>query len=325
MGDFGAMFGSGMDFMSQRMAEQEEARQKDIDRKREDTYNKQQQENWQKNFDNQNEWANKLFQYNASMNQKNFNYQKQLNETVMAREDNAVQRSVADHQAAGFNKLLAVGNQSAASGMNTTTFNSTSAPSGSGAAGGGVSDFSRQVRTTNFLQAAQVIMDNKVKQSMISKSEAEKEYTAQKTLSEVEETNLKKIEILRQKIAKEKDEYMKKVWDQEIDSLQAQIELARANAGLSNSKRDSENHNRKIAEQYNLPVGTDQRVKNGWQAGSQVINSMLGEQPEKKDGNVVNTIVNKKGKFYYIDREGRYHEFNTWAEANKMYKRYNKR
>ena len=97
MGDAGAVVGSSLDFMSQRVAEQHEAAQRNIDRQREDAFNQQQQQNWETQF----------------------NYQKELNNTQMMREDNAIQRSVDDHQAAGFNKLLAVGNQSASGGMTT--------------------------------------------------------------------------------------------------------------------------------------------------------------------------------------------------------------
>ena len=53
-------------------------------------WNEQQQKNWQTQFD----------------------YTKWLNQKQMEREDTAVQRAKADYEAAGFNKLLAVGNPS---------------------------------------------------------------------------------------------------------------------------------------------------------------------------------------------------------------------
>lgn len=223
MGDAGAFLGSSVDFMSDRMAEQHEARQRDIDRAREDAYNNQQQRNWQTQF----------------------NYQKELNEKQMMREDNAIQRSVADHEKAGFNKLLAVGNQSAAGGM--TTF--------AGSAGGGVSSQIPQSRGTEFLQLAQTIMDNKVKQSMISKSKAEADYTNQKTLTEIENTELTKQKRLREEYAKTTDKYQRSLLEKQIEESQTRINTARRNLDLSN--------------EHGLPVGIDWRANNKYQLASQ--------------------------------------------------------
>lgn len=237
MGDAGAFLGSGVDFMSQRIAERQEAYQRDIDRMREDSFNAQQQKNWETQF----------------------NYQKELNNTQMAREDNAIQRSVADHQAAGFNKLLAVGNQSASGGMSSF----------GGNAGGGVSSQIPQSRETNFLQLAQMIMDNKVKQSMISKSKAEADYTNQKTLSEVETTGILQIKKIREELAKTKDAKDKEYLEKQIEEIQTRIDTARHNLGLG--------------QKHKLPVGTDPRANSIYQliTGDKEANPG-GEKPTDK-------------------------------------------
>lgn len=52
--------------------------------------------------------------------QSQFDYQKSLNSLVMNREDNAIQRRVKDLQAAGINKLMAVGGDGAGASTQTT-------------------------------------------------------------------------------------------------------------------------------------------------------------------------------------------------------------
>lgn len=60
------------------------------------------------------------YNWNKQFQQSQFDYQKELNNLQMEREDNAIQRSAKDYQAAGFNKLLAAGTQGSASGGMTT-------------------------------------------------------------------------------------------------------------------------------------------------------------------------------------------------------------
>lgn len=82
------------------------------------------------NFDNYNlgianlNEQKKTNEYNRQMRQQEFEYQKQLNETQMKREDTAIQRQAADYQAAGFNRLMAT-EQGGASSSALTTYSST--------------------------------------------------------------------------------------------------------------------------------------------------------------------------------------------------------
>ena len=197
MGDAGALVGTGVNFMSDRIAEIHQARQRDIDRGREDAFNAQQQRNWQTQFD----------------------YQKNLNNQLMDREDNAVRRSIADHQAAGVNKLLALGNQAAASSLQTFGGNS----------GGQVSEhrggelFSRGVNA----------LDTVIARSQIAKTKAETDYTNQKTLTEVENTENMRIKNLSDEYKRTTDRYQRKLIMKQIKEAESRIDTAYYNLGLS--------------------------------------------------------------------------------------------
>lgn len=68
------------------------------------------------------------FAENMAFQREQYEYQKQLNQLQMDREDTAVQRNAADLQAAGFNKLLAAGGTGSATGSyNSTSFQGTDA------------------------------------------------------------------------------------------------------------------------------------------------------------------------------------------------------
>ena len=260
MGDAGSFLGSGVDFMSARAREQYEAEQAEIDRMREDLYNEQQQKNWQAQFD----------------------YQKELNEKTMEREDNATQRSVADFQAAGMNKMLAVGNQASAGTLQTY----------GGTAGGGTGNHAAKAQQgVSFAQLASAIMDNKLKQSMVGKTEAETAYTNQKTLSEIEETALKEITKLREKIAKEKDEKMKEMWQALIDEQIEKVNIMRHNLG--------------IGKKWNLPVGNDPTPNNPTAAGFRALT--MGNE---NNNNGRDVLGNEKKTSGTIDNQ------NNWLKLN---------
>ena len=278
MGDAGAAFGSTMSFMSDRIGEAHEAMQKNIDRKREDEFNRQQQRNWQTQFDE-----------NKMIDRRNFAYQKELNETQMAREDNATQRKVKDLEAAGMNKLLAIGQEASSSGMQTYGGNAHG-----GNSGGGVSDYSGGA----FMSKGTQIMDNLVKQSMIGKTQAETEYTAQKTLTEFEETARRKIQVLRERIAKEKDEYMKRNWQNEIDQIEADINLKRRNAGLAEIKRDETEWNLNKSKEEGLRTNDakDPKFNSGVAAANQAANAAKKITENAMDGEEIKSRKDDKFK-----------------------------
>lgn len=67
-----------------------------------------------------NEYNKEQNEWNKRFAREQFDYQKQLNQTIMDREDTAVQRRAADLEAAGLSKTLAAGSSAQASTMSGT-------------------------------------------------------------------------------------------------------------------------------------------------------------------------------------------------------------
>lgn len=178
-------------------------------------------------------WNKKNLDFQKEVNAQNqanfksqFEYQKELNNLQMQREDNAIQRSVLDHQKAGFNKLLAIGNQSAAGGM--TTFGGSANLQ---AAEGKAVDYS------GFLSnVGKAIMDNQINRAMISKTKAETDYTNQKTLTEIENTENMRIKNLSDEYKRTTDRYQRKLIMKQIKESESRIDTAYYNLGLSEKR-----------------------------------------------------------------------------------------
>lgn len=206
----GSLAERGMQIASDQLINQENRKLQEKWNQRNEDFqrevNTQQQKNWQTQFD----------------------YQKQLNNTQMQREDNAIQRSVADHQAAGFNKLLAVGNQSPSGAM--TTFGGTANQSAS-------QGEAPQLTSTdlgNFIsQIGGAMMEAKLNNAMISKTKAEADYTNQKTLTEVENTENMRIKNLSDEYKRTTDRYQRRLIMNQIRESESRIDTAYHNLGLS--------------------------------------------------------------------------------------------
>lgn len=114
-------------------------------------------------------------QENLRLQKAQFKYQKQLQSTLFAREDNAVQRRATDLQKAGFNRVLAAGSGAQAGPVvSTTAPQEAPFPDLSGAAGS-ISD------------AAQVYMNMITQKEQIAKTVAERKFIElQQTKSDAE-------------------------------------------------------------------------------------------------------------------------------------------
>lgn len=160
---------------------------------------------------NQNKW-NKKQQKNW---EDQFNYQKELNNMLMQREDTAVQRRAKDLQAAGFNKLLAAtGEAASVSGM--TTFG--------GNAGGGPN----KIDTGEYAPFQEYLALRQAEEN-IQLTKTEREKKEQERLTEIERTNQTKVDTALKEAQKkltyaEKDlkviEYIRQWHDYNIDTEQ---------------------------------------------------------------------------------------------------------
>ncbi len=158
--------------------------------------------NYKINRDNFN-LSNKAYEFNKDSYLNNFEYQKNLQQQIFGREDNAVQRRAADLQKAGLSKTLAAGDGAGSGTAISTSPFSGSAPhrspvdliSASMNMAQGLSDIRKvQAETENALK------QNEVMDSQLLNDEYQRNYTLVKTA--IEQGNLDMLGLTReQKIA----------------------------------------------------------------------------------------------------------------------------
>lgn len=181
-------------------------------------WNKQQQKNWEQQFQ----------------------YQKELNNLMMQREDTAVQRKARDLQAAGFNKLLAATGEAApVSGM--TTF------------GGNAGGEANKISIGKIAPIAEIMQVRQMREN-IQLTKAETQKKNMETLTEIQKENLTRVEALYKEWLTATEKARKR---------QIEAEAANIAADTANKARELE-----ISNWSGLPPGTDPRVNNWFQSAS---------------------------------------------------------
>lgn len=202
---------------------------------------------------------------NLAFANKNFEYQQQLNNQLMQREDTAVQRAAADYQAAGFNRLLAVGQPASASGMQTS---GGSAEQGTPSLQAGKQE--AYIRVGQNLNMLDMALNTMGKINDLATSKIQREYIKGQVTGQSIMNDINKIKKLREEYASETDKYNRQLIEKQIESLQ---------------------HNIKIAIEGGRPVGIDNKAGNLWS----LLDKILGGV-EHNTSNSKNPIIKGIGK-----------------------------
>lgn len=205
-----------------------------INRNDQKDYNAQQQNNWERQFE----------------------YQKWLNNKQMEREDTAWTRQIQDLQRNGINKLQALGGSGAASGGMTTY---------SGNAGG-------QAPQTNVESSPQIlgmIQDIKESNARIEQTKADTELTKKQTLHEESKKINTEMNTLFQSLQK--------------DFTATNIKKVNEEIKLKAKEYEALQNDLNVAQRWEIPTGVDPRVNNPWEAASQLVNLLAAKMGVKLD------------------------------------------
>lgn len=203
--------------------------------------------------------ANKL---NLDFANKNFEYQKQLNNQTMEREDTAVRRSIADYQAAGLNKLLAVGQSAPTSTMQTA--------GGSAEQQISRSESARQeafIRNSQNMSVLDMALNTAGKVNELANSKTQRELINKQIAGQQIVNDWNRIKKLREDYARETDKEQRKLIKKQIEAL---------------------THDLNIAMESGRPVGVDNKASNLWSFIDKIVSGV--QNNTSKSGGVVGGI-----------------------------------
>lgn len=170
---------------------------------------------------------------------KVFEYQKDIQQKIFDREDNAVQRRVADLEAAGMNKLLAGGEGAQASGLGMST-----------AAGG-------EAPTTNLGDMSitgQVLSAINTK-NQLHNSEVERELNQARALEALSNVG--------------RNDQWTEESKSNVNKNNQWIEESKSNQRYNNARAESEEWNKKVYSSYGLP--TNFQINSKYAAGQAAV------------------------------------------------------
>lgn len=205
---------------------------------------------------------------NMKFQREQFNYQKELNNKMFEREDNAVVRRMKDLSNAGINPLMADGQSASAAGGSSTSFTGTDAAQ--------MEMFDTSTMLSAFLDSQRI--KNEKAQTKI-----EKERLNMQQLNSAQD----RLESLSRQILNTK----------EVEVKNALIKQYNANTELINKQAKALGINIEISEWSNLPVGTDPRVNNPFQAasGAAIAAGKLLSKETDSEKNPIKKAINKAG------------------------------
>ena len=200
---------------------------------------------------------------NLAFANRNFEYQQQLNNQLMKREDTAVQRAVGDYQAAGFNKLLAIGQPAQTSGMTTA--------GGSAEQGTPSLQASRSeayIRAGQNLSMLDMALNTMGKINELATSKVQRDYTRGQIIGQQIINDINKIKKLREEYGRVTDKYSRQQIQKQIEALQ---------------------HNINIATESGRPIGVDGKAGNLWSLLDKIL-SGVGRNTKGSKNPVVSGI-----------------------------------
>lgn len=206
---------------------------------------------------------------NLAFANKNFDYQKELNNQLMMREDTAVQRSMKDYQAAGFNKLLAAGQPAQATALQTA---GGSAEQGTPSLQAGKQE--AYIRAGQNMSMLDMALNTMGKINELATSKIQRDYIRDQIKGQQIINDINKIKKLREEYARTTDKYTRRYLEKQIEALQ---------------------HNINIATESGRPMGIDNKAGNLWSLLDKIISGV--ENNTSKSKNPVISGIGKVLKF----------------------------
>lgn len=242
------------------------------------------------------------YENNMKFQREQFDYQKELNQKMIEREDNAVVRRMKDLNNAGINPLMADGQSASAGGGTSTSFTGTDAAQ------------MEMFDTSTILGA---FLDSQRVRNEKAQTKIEKERLEMQQLNSAQD----RLESLSRQILNTK----------ELEVKDALIKQYNANVALINKQSKALNLNMEISEWSGLPVGTDPRVNNAYQATSGALIAAA-----KKISDVLNrwndthrnytfrqeNPDDNTGHIAYDEKEGEWYEIVRSVRDGKKFKIY---
>ena len=188
------------------------------------------------------------FAENMKFQREQFDYQKELNNKMFNREDNAVQRRMADLGKAGINPLMADGQSASASGGSSTSFTGTDAAQ--------MEMFDTSTMLSAFLDSQRIKNEKAL-------TELERQKVGSQLLND-EETRLTQASnrALNAKTMEERDQAIKES-QARIKLINKQAEKLGVDINYQNELLTGEQIKNRIAQIWGIPPGTDPTNNSG--------------------------------------------------------------